>query len=1167
MIKYVPEYIFEKYETGIYQDKFQGYALFFDIKDFTRITEALTRKGQKGAEVINKILEDAFSPVIMAVEAQGGFVTGFAGDAFMAVFNSVSGERILSVYQVIKDSLAEAQVIKEVSDDFRIDARLSVSFGEIRWMILDNEYQNEYFFFGSAIEECNSFADLKQDVVFSEGAVEDIGAEYFTLINKVNVPVEQQFPILTSDKRKYKFTKTTVNSFLNCFIRDYRAENEIRDISNAFIYLDKIKFEKLKEVIGQIEMLAGRYNAFFNKLDYSDKGLLGILIFGAPRKYEKTLDRMMYFVAELMCILPEIKLGISSGRVYAGFTGTPDCQEYTILGYPPNLASRLMMKAELGETLIDIFSYEQLLNRYNFSDLGKIKMKGFASDLPVYRYDGEKQHFEESGSTKFFGRSEELNQIVNCIKDLNYQYSEDQEGFKILYIHGDPGMGKSRLVKEVRHQINNEDVVWCYLLCDGILKQPYTPIIKFIKEYFQFNQKLSLEDNKTRFDDTWHELSGDDNEMIRIKSIIGQLLGYRWKESIWELLPPPARPLQERKALVTFFLKLAEKRKVVIHLEDGQWLDSETLEFLQALSLESGREVIILFTCRNSDDGKEIDHEFERAWKNHIKLAPLTNEESIKLVLQLLELSDLPAKTATLILEKSQGNPLFLEQITLYLMEQNYLDDKGNLTKNVKMVTAFGISDIIGARIDNLTEHIRKLVYFASVLGVEFDIPVLSAMINHELDHETDEVVKNCIWIRLKELHFIFAQILFRDTAYNRLLEEKKKQLNLLAAESYEKLYNEQELKPYYEMVGLHYEMGGNQKGAYASYTAAFFVAYRDMRLKKALQLAWKSLEIKKEVLEPDDFLMAQSYNCLGLVYHALGEYHKSLEYTLQALPIFEENNARFQLIIAILNNAGNAYSLLGEYSKALEYHGKSLLIRSIELGEKHPDYAQSVMHMGNVYLHMGKNEEALAHYEKALKILLECDKEVPGKLVRCYGNLGAFYLQNNQFQQALDNLHKALPILEENDSLDKPGAAPLLRQIGNAYSGLGMYEQGLDNLYKALDIEERIYGKDHPETATTYDYLGRSYIGTPEKGKALEYLNKALKIYREYYGEEHPATAHLYFSFGDCLFKMGEINSAKENFELSFALLHKKSPESELLKEVETYLEIIKKDVNENDN
>jgi len=1167
MIKYVPEYIFEKYETGVYQDRFQGYALFFDIKDFTRITEALTRKGQKGAEVINKILEDAFSPVITAVEAQGGFVTGFAGDAFMAVFDGVTGERILSVYQVIKDSLASAPIIKEVAADFRIDARLSVSFGELQWIILNNEYQNEYFFYGSAIEECNSFADLKQDVIFSEGAVQDIGAEYFTKINNVNVPIDQKFKTLSPEKRKYKYSKKTVNSFLNKFLHNYRAENEIRDISNAFIYLDKIKFEHLNEVIGQIEMLAGRYNAFFNKLDYSDKGLLGILIFGAPRKYEKTLDRMMFFVNELMCISPDIKLGISSGRVYAGYTGTPDCQEYTILGYPPNLASRLMMKAELGETLIDIFSFEQLLNRYNFSDLGRIKMKGFASDLPVYRYDGEKHHLEDSGTSKFCGRRDELTHILNCIKDIECKYLKDQEGFKILYIHGEPGMGKSRLVKEVCSNLNEDEAEWCYLLCDGILRQPYAPIIKFLKEYFQFNPKLSLEDNKNRFNDIWHELSGEDIEMIRIESIVGQLLGYRWQGSIWELLPPSARPLQERKALVTLFMKLAEKRNVIIHLEDGQWIDSETLEFLQALSLEANRGIIILFCCRNSDDGKEIEYKFERAWRDHIRLDPLSDDESTELVLQFLELPELPAKTAALILEKSQGNPLFLEQITLYLMEQDYLDSSGNLTKDVEMVTAFGISDIIGARIDNLTEQIRKLVYFASVLGVEFDIPILSTMISHDLDQEADEVVSNCIWIRLKELHFIFAQILFRDTAYNRLLEEKKKQLNLLAAESYEKIYNKQEMKPYYEIVGLHYERAEIPKGAYAYYAAAFFVAYRDMRLKKALQLAWKSLKIKETVLEADDILIAQSYNCLGLVYHAMGKYHKSLKYTLQALALFEEKDAKFELIIGLLNNAGNAYSLLGEYERALEYHGKSLLIKSIELGEKHFDYAISVMHLGNVYLHMGNNEEALTHYEKSLKILLECEEDYPGKLVMCYGNLGAFYLQNNKFQQALDHLQQALPILEENDSLDMPVAAPLLRQIGNAYSGLEMYEQGLENLYKALDIEERIYGKNHPETATTYDYLGRSYINTPEKEKALEFLNKALKIYREYYGEEHPATAHLYFSIGDCFFKMEDIKSAKENFEQSYALLHKIAPDGELIKEVATYLETIKKKIDGKNN
>ncbi len=1153
MIKYVPEYIFQKYEEGNYKDSFAGYALFFDIKDFTRITETLTRKGQKGAEVINQILENAFTPVIEAIEGQGGFVTGFAGDAFMAVFENATGANLLSVYQVIKSSLAAAPAIEEVGDGFRIDARLTVCYGEICWVILRNNWQNEYFFYGSAIEECNAFADLKRDVIFSKGSVAEIGREYFQEIDKVFEPLDNEFKIMPSERRNYKYTSETVNSFLNSSLRQYKASNEIRDIANAFIYLDKIEFEHLTEVIGKIEMLAARYNAFFNKLDYSDKGLLGILIFGAPRKYEKTLDRMMYFVQELTCSISKIKLGISSGRVYAGFTGTPDCQEYTILGYPPNLASRLMMKAEIGETLVDIFSYEQLLHRYNFMHLGEIKMKGFARELPVYKFQGEKQSIENIGKSNFCGRKDELETIIQCIND-----KEKTGKPKAIYIHGDPGMGKSRLISEALHKTGQESANWCYLLCDGILKQPYAPVIKFLKEYFTFNQKIGLEENKSKFSEIWDELAGNDKELLRIKSLVGQLLGYRWQDSIWELLPPPARPLQERKALVTFFLQLAKDKKVVLHLEDGQWIDSETLEFVMDLTDIGTSSLVLLICCRFQSDGSLMDYRLENADQEQIKLGSLIEEDALQLVNYMLSLETLPEKTADLIIKKGQGNPLFLEQITLYLQEQHYLDERGNLTKDVEMVTAFGITDIIGARIDNLTEEIRELVYFASVLGVEFDIPVLSAMLDEDLLSEADEVVNNCIWIRMKELHYIFAQILFRDTAYNRLLQEKKKQLNLLAAESYEKIYLKDELKPYYEMVGLHYERAEVLKKAYACYAAAFFVAYRDMRLNKSLELALKTLEIKEKVLEPDDILIAQSYNCLGLVYYAMGEYHKSLEYTLMALPMFEEKDAKFNLIIALLNNAGNAYSILGDYDRALEYHGKSLLIRSIELGEEHPDFAQSVMHMGNVYLHQGKHQEALEHYERALKILLASKEDVPGKLIMCYNNLGAFYLQTCKFSTALEYLQKALPILEENKLLDKPQAAPLYRQIGNAYDGMHELEEALQNLNRALEIEERIFGVNHPETATTYDYIGRAYLSSEEKDKAIDYLEKALKIYRENYGEEHPASAHAYYSIGEGKYFLGQLSAAKENLIRSKEILEKIAPESDLIKDVKDLMDKI---------
>jgi tetratricopeptide (TPR) repeat protein len=1148
MVKYVPEFIYDKYEEGLYEGSFSGYSLFFDIKDFTHLTESLIRQGQKGAESINRMLEVVFTPVIEAIERCGGFVTGFAGDAFMAVFDITDSDNILSIYSIIKKELSVPKKIEYLGSEFRIDARLTIGCGEIKWMILRNKFQNEYFFYGSGIADCNAYAELKRDLAFSDKAAKTIGYSKFKFVDNVYEPFEDEIAAISLTKKKYRYSESTKQSFLIDYLHNYKAENEIRDVSTIFIYLDRIKLSELQTVISDMEMLAGRYNAFFNKLDYSDKGLLGIVIFGAPRKFEKTLDRMMYFVMELAKVSCDIKLGISSGRVYAGYTGTSQCHEYTILGYPPNLASRLMSKAEIGETLVDIFSYEQLLNRYNFLELGKISMKGFVRELPVYKFVCEKRNIEDTGASNFCGRERELERISEGV------LSKEKDTW-VIYIHGEPGQGKSRLIKELRKRRDTENLVWCYLLCDGILYQPYVPIIRFLKEYFEYDGQQDDSYNLEHFRSLWRDFANNEEELIRIESIIGQLLGIRWQGSIWELLPPEARPLQERKALVNFFEKISEDKKLILQIEDGQWIDRETLEFIRLFVSSGVINPKILICCRYNTDGSKIDYQLGTANSEHLELESLPEEESEIMVRNLLGIEKLPGKTRKFILGKGQGNPLYLEQITLYLQEEKYLDEAGNLLKDVDIVTAFGITDIIGARIDNLAEEIRTLVYYASVLGVEFDIPVLSAMLNHELDKEAEEVVHNCIWIRLRELHYIFSQILVRDTAYNRLLREKQKKLNFLAAESYQKIYPGKQLLPYHEIVGLHYEQAGHILMAASNYNGAFFKAYRDLRFNKALALAKKINKLSEEVTEPDELSIARSYNNLGLVYFALGEYRKSLEYNIQALMIFEMKDVKLPLILALLNNTGNAYSILGEYDRALEYHSKSALLRSIHIGAEHPDYAQSVMHMGNAYLHKGKYEEALEHYQKALEIFRKCEEEEPGKLVSCYNNMGAFYLQTGQYETALDYLNSALPILQAHDALDKPRAASLFRQIGNAYEGMNEIELSLDNLNKALEIEEKIYGKNHPQTANTYDYMGRVFLKKNDKEKALEYLYLALNIYSEHYGDNHPAIGHVHYNLGKCYYFKEDHSRAKECLSKSKEILQNFAQDNEILKEVEELL------------
>ena len=1155
MIKYVPEYIFQKYEENEFEGCFKGYALFFDIKDFTRITEALTRKGQKGAEVINKILENAFSPVINTLEKQGGFVTGFAGDAFMSVFENVNGENILTVFQAIKKSLEDADTIDAISEGYKIDARLVVAYGEIRWMILNNDLQNEYFFFGDAIQQCNEMADIKKDIQFSETAITAIGREHFIEIDDSMIPKPDIMANAEAIIQEYHFSQQTRDSFLNKIFAGLKVENEIRDISNAFIHLNEIEFSELRDAMLIIEELANRYQAFFNKLDYSDKGLLGILIFGAPRRREKTLERMMYFAIDLIKSIKQVKLGISSGRVYAGYTGTPDCQEYTILGYPPNLASRLMMKAKLGETLVDIFSQELLLHKFNFSPLGEISMKGFAQKLPVYEFVGEKQCLEFIEKTAFTNREVEIKAIIDKLF-----YLSDSKQLPLIYIHGDPGIGKSRLLEEAKKSVSLSQVTWCYLLCDGILRKPYAPVIRFLKEYFGHDQNLTIEENENKYLKQWQEIAGNDLELIRIESIIGQLLGYRWRESIWELLPPEARAKQERNALALFFRTLARNNQTVIHIEDGQWIDDDTLMLLKEIChAEIYNDLGNVICSRYVEDGSKVDYKLNNVSALEIEVGPLADIHALDIIKFELGLDKIPKKTANFILNKSQGNPLYLEQITLYLKEQEYLDKKGNLQKDIELVTAFGISDIIGARIDNLTDDIRQLVYYASVLGIEFDIEVLSKMLEHDLTHEAEEVVDNCIWNKLRELHYIFSQILFRDTAYSRLLEEKRKSLNLLAAESYEKIYKKEELKPYFEMIAMHYERAGLMERAFSNYTRAFFVEYRNTRLNKALELAQKSLEIASNQDEKSDYRLANCYYCLGLVYYEKGDYNQSLKYNLQALAKFEEQEAKISIIISILNNVGNAYSKLGEFQKALDFHGKSLLVRVREFGETHPDYAMSMMHLGNIYRHTGKNDEAQEHFEKALEILLISSEKVPGKLVTCYNNMGAFYLSMENFQKALEYLGRALPILKKMNALDKPRGAALFRQIGFAYNGLGKHDKALDFLNKAMQTEERIFGNRHPATATTYDYLGRVYFMTNDLQNAEEYLFKALSIYKEYYGELHEATADIYQSLSECSCRKDDCETACKYLQKSYDIMINIKPKGKNTLEAETKLRELK--------
>ena len=172
MIRYVPEFILQMQEQQKLSGSFTGFALLFDIADFTPISTEFQKHGKQGAEELSIFLDFVFKEPIQLVERYGGFVTLFAGDAFCAVFpdDKEAGsdqDRALEAGLEIIRYFRELDLYHSSTGGFTLTVRQTVTYGEIFWQIYANELQNEYVFYGQPLKALAELSEQKQDIIFS----------------------------------------------------------------------------------------------------------------------------------------------------------------------------------------------------------------------------------------------------------------------------------------------------------------------------------------------------------------------------------------------------------------------------------------------------------------------------------------------------------------------------------------------------------------------------------------------------------------------------------------------------------------------------------------------------------------------------------------------------------------------------------------------------------------------------------------------------------------------------------------------------------------------------------------------------------------------------------------------------------------------------------------
>ncbi|MBN2119124.1 MAG: tetratricopeptide repeat protein [Anaerolineales bacterium] len=840
MHRVVPELIIENYRAGCYSGEFPAVGLFLDLSGFSTMTDALLQHGQHGAEVLAGLMHVVFDPLVESVFDYGGKIVGFAGDGIMALYPVESdlkstALRALTSACVIQKRFKENPVRETVYGKFAISAKIGLASGSVSWGILRsyNGDQATYYFRGSAVDESAEAEHHTKagDILLTTGMWKFLQKEIYTTpcdsLQRFNgfrcelpEPTRVFFPPIDL---------AVARLFMPEEVIAYDMRGEFRQVVNLFMRFPDLSETHLRDLMSKVFELRNKYGGLLNRLDFGDKGCNLLMLWGAPVAYENDIGRALNFLLDLKA---RVHFPITAGATYyiahAGYLGSAMCEDYTCYGWGVNLASRFMMNAPSGEVWVDDRIARRVSKRFEIEFVGRQVFKGFAAEQKVHRLCGYKQTLEPIYQGELVGREEELTQLAHFIEPL---WQNKFAG--LLFVSGDAGVGKGRLVYEFRSSglFEGKKILWAACQSDQILRQSFNPLRNWLLKYFGLFAGQPLEERRQAFDEKLDDLlvsipdSELRRELDRTRSVLAALLDVHWRDSLYEQLDAEGRYNNTFLALIALLKAESLRQPVVLVLEDFQFIDSDSKDFLPRLKraiLAAGESypIGIIVTTRPSD--KSLHQNLIDA---RINLGGLGREAVARLTETMLGGAAAP-NLVTLLLNRSEGNAYFVEQIVRYLQEENLIEmsrDGWSLVRRLRSDFLPGdIRSLLVARLDQLARKVREVIQTASVLGREFEIQVLLQMLRKEehVQAYVAEAENAAIWAPLNEMLYIFSHGLLHDAAYEMQMSSRRRELHALAVEALETLFAD-DLNARYAELAYHSDRAELSSKAQMYYTLA----------------------------------------------------------------------------------------------------------------------------------------------------------------------------------------------------------------------------------------------------------------------------------------------------------------------------------------------------------
>jgi predicted ATPase/class 3 adenylate cyclase len=877
-------------------------------------------------------------------------------------------------------------------------------------------------------------------------------------------------------------------------------------------------------------------------------------LFGAPLTHEDHALRACYAALRMQeavkryadevrrsdGVLVQIRVGLNSGEVVVRSIGSDLRMEYSAVGRTTHLAARMEQLAAPGSIQLTAETLLLVEGLVEVTPLGPVPVKGLGASIEIFELVGagaartRLEAAQRRGLTRFVGRSAEMEQIRDAL---------DRAGLgrgQVVAVVGEPGVGKSRIFWEVTH--SSVLTGWRVLKASSVSygkATAYLPVIGLLKGYFGIEDRDDLRETRDKVTGT--VLALDPSLHPAVLPLLA-LLDVPVDDAQWKTLDPGQRRRRTLDALRQLLLRETRQQPLLLIFEDLHWIDGETQALLDSLvdSLPAAR-LLLLVNYR-----PEYNHAWgSKTYYRQLRIDPLPPEGAEKLLDALLGPDADLGPLKRLLIERTEANPLFLEESARALAETGVLTGKTGSYRLTQSIARLKIPPtvhaILAARIDRLAPEEKRLLQAAAVIGKDVALPLLVAIGDASEDQVRAEITRLqaaefLYEVRLyPDLQYTFKHALTHEVAYQGLIQDRRRTLHariveaieclpaVHVAEQAERLAHHalrgelwEKAVTYLRRAGLRAMARGANREAVAYLDQSLAALRRLPETRKTTELTIDIRIDMRSALLPladwarmgdhlheaevlarrlgDQHRIGRIATFMVMQRNAAGDFDAAINFGQEALAIAQTLHDRPIEVLATYF-LGLTQLARGEFSDAASLFERNLALegdlRYERFGALHIQSVMSEALLADALSECGRFDEAIKHARAAVRVA-----EAPAHLntlPNALLNLGRAQLRRGHLLLAIPVLERSLDICHTLQEVDRtPYVASTL---GATYALAGRVEDALPLIAGA--VEEFRRRQDHYRPAFILLYAGISLLSARQIDKAASYAREAVVLTR----------------------------------------------------------------------